>query len=52
MAPWPLRVVYTTVNPEASVGRKRWPKPMIITGLFFAEYARVSEDMLDILGGV
>lgn len=25
---------------------------MIITGLFFAEYARVSEDMLDILGGV
>lgn len=25
---------------------------MIITGLFFAEYAQVSEDMLDILGGV
>ncbi|MBY4209124.1 hypothetical protein HQO44_21990 [Rhodococcus fascians] len=25
---------------------------MIVTGLFFAEYARVSEDMLDILGGV
>ena len=25
---------------------------MIITGLFFAEYARVSDDMLDILGGV
>ena len=25
---------------------------MIITGLFFAEYARVSEEMLDILGGV